>query len=74
MKTKYKGFEINVEREKSLGGWDSTYYYVMNEESGLMIIDSFSDSTDTVREWIKDLKRIVDDYLEDPDKWEEGNL
>lgn len=35
MKINYKGFEINVEREKSLGGWDATYYYVMEKDSGI---------------------------------------
>lgn len=74
MKVDYKGFEINVEREKALGGWDSTYYYAMEKETGFMLVDSFSDSTDTVREWIKDLKRNVDDYLENPEQWEEENL
>jgi hypothetical protein len=69
MKVDYKGFEINVEREKSLGGWDSTYYYVMEKKTGFFLMDSFSDSTDTVREWIKDLKANVDDYLLHPENW-----
>ncbi len=71
MKVNYKGFEINVERERSMGGWDSTYYYVMEKETGYFLKDSFSESTDTVREWIKDLKRVVDAYIENPEEWEE---
>lgn len=70
MKTIYKGFEINVEREKSLGGWDALYYYVMDLKTGYMLIDSFSDSDDTVREQIKYLKEVVDRYLENPKDWE----
>jgi len=31
MKVNYKGFEINAEREKALGGWDNLYFYVMRE-------------------------------------------
>jgi hypothetical protein len=71
LKVDYKGFEISVERERSLGGWDSTYYSVMEKETGYFLKDSFSDSTDTVREWIKDLKKVVDRYIENPEEWEE---
>lgn len=72
MKVNYKGFEINVEREKALGGWDSTYYQVMEIETGFFLVDSFSDSTDTIREWVKDLKKVVDGYLENPEEWEDN--
>ncbi|WP_137743315.1 hypothetical protein [Robertmurraya siralis] len=71
MKVDYKGFEINVEREKALGGWDSTYYTVMEKKNGFFLVDSFSDSNDTVREWIKDLKKRVDEYLENLEEWED---
>jgi deoxyribodipyrimidine photolyase len=43
----------------------------MEKETGYFLKDSFSDSTDTVREWIKDLKKVVDRYIENPEEWEE---
>lgn len=70
MKVNYKGFEINVKREKSLGGWNMLYYYVMEKDSGFMLIDNFSDSDETVRDQIKYLKEVVDRYLENPEDWE----
>lgn len=69
MKVNYKGFEINVKREKSLGGWNMLYYYVMKKDSGFMLIDNFSDSDETVRDQIKYLKEAVDRYLENPENW-----
>lgn len=71
MKVDYKGFEINVEREKALGGWDTTYYTVMEKETGYFLIDDFSEATDPIREYVKDLKKRVDEYLENPEEWED---
>jgi hypothetical protein len=36
---------------------------------GLEIDSGFSTSEDTVREYIKDLKKVVDDYIENPDEY-----
>ena len=71
MKINYKGFEINVKRGKSLGGWDNIYYYIMRISDGWFLCDSFSESEDKIRDFTNDLKNIVDDYLENPSDYED---
>lgn len=67
MKTIYKDCEIEVTRDKCLGGWDMLFYSVFDD--GFEITSGFSESSDTVREFIKDLKRLVDDYRENPEDY-----
>lgn len=71
MKVNYKGFEITAEREKALGGWDSTYFTVVRKSDDWFMIDSFTEATDPIKEIINDLKASVDEYLENPEEWEE---
>lgn len=74
MKINYKGFEINVTREKSLGGWDNIYYYIMRIDDGWFLEDSFSTGEDDLREFAYGLKDIVDDYLENPSDYEDEDF
>lgn len=67
MKTIYKDCEIEVTRDKCLGGWDMLFYSVFDD--GFEVTSEFSESSDTVREFIKDLKRLVDDYRENPEDY-----
>lgn len=60
VKAIYKGFEINVERSGIL------YFTVMELDTHWPLVDSFEDSSETIREKIKQLKEVVDDYLENP--------
>lgn len=71
MKADYKGFEINVEREKCLGGWSMLYYTVMRKSDGYFLIDSFEDSEERVRDQVSFLKGVVDRYLIDPSEFED---
>ena len=71
MKTVYRGCEIEVTRDKCLDGWDVLFYSVFDD--GFEVTSGFSESSDTVREFIKDLKHVVDDYREHPEEYE-GNL
>ena len=68
MKIIYKGCEIEVTREKCLGGWDMIYFYVFDD--GFEVTSGFSETTDTVREVIKDMKKLVDDYRTHPEDYE----
>ena len=70
MKTTYRGCEIEVTREKCLGGWDMIYFSVFDD--GFEVTSGFSESEDTVKEFIKDLKGLVDDYRESPEEYERG--
>lgn len=71
MKTKYKGFEIDIRREQALGGWDNIYYSVMRESDGWFLCDSFSTGEDKLKDFANDLKNVVDDYLENPNDYED---
>jgi hypothetical protein len=72
MKLDYKGFEISVKREESLAGYDLLYLYIMDKSDGFFVIDSFEDSAETIKEKIKDMKAIVDDYLEYPENYDDS--
>lgn len=71
MKVTYKGFEIEVKRDKCLAGYSMLYYTVFQIKNGLCLADSFEDSDETVREKIKQLKSLVDDYIENPDDYDQ---
>lgn len=62
MKTTYKGCEIEVIRE-----YDVLFYNVFDD--GFEVISGFSQSSDTVRDFIKGLKNTVDDYREHPNDY-----
>lgn len=74
MKINYKGFEINVTREKSLGGWDNIYYYIMRIDDDWFLEDNFSTGEDDLRDFAYGLKNIVDDYLENPSDYEDEDF
>jgi hypothetical protein len=69
MKTIYRGCEIEVTREKCLGGWQMLYFSIFDD--GFEVTSGYSESEDTVRDFIKDLKRIVDDYRDHPEEYED---
>ncbi|KAF6565359.1 hypothetical protein G9G63_09375 [Paenibacillus sp. EKM202P] len=73
MKVNYKGFKLQATREKSLGGW-STLYYTIYTPTGFEFISSFEDSEETVREKIKQLKEIVNDYLLNPQDYDDEQM
>lgn len=62
----YRDFEIDVRREKALGGWCCLYYTVTNDSEGITIADSFSESEDTLKDFIEDMKNLVDDFYINP--------
>jgi hypothetical protein len=67
MKTTYKGCEIEVFRDQCLGGWEMLFFSVF--DGNYEVTSGFSESSDTVREFIKDLKELVDDYREHPEEY-----
>lgn len=71
MKVDYRGFEIDVCREQSLAGYSMLYFTVMRESDGWFLIDSFSESDDTPEDMVEGFKKSVDDYLENPEDWDE---
>lgn len=71
MKVVYKGFELEAKREKCLAGYDLLYCTATRIGDGYELICYPEDSAETVREKIKDLKSQVDDYLANPEEWED---
>lgn len=67
MKTTYKGCEIEVFRDQCLGGWEMLFFSVF--DGNYEVTSGFSESSETVREFIKGLKELVDDYREHPEDY-----
>jgi hypothetical protein len=68
MKGKYKGCDIEVTRDKCLGGWDMLFYSIFDD--GFEVTSGFSDSSDKIKDFYNDLKEVVDDYRLNPKHYE----
>lgn len=64
MKVAYRGFEIDVHKDKCLGGWQLSYYSVFG--GGLEIWSGFSESNDRVQTQIKEWKSTIDQMIANP--------
>lgn len=71
MKGKYKGCDIEVTRDKCLGGWDMLFYSIFDD--GFEVTSGFSDSSDKVRDFYSDMKEVVDDYKLHPEEYDPEN-
>jgi hypothetical protein len=65
MKVVYKGFEISVEREKSMGGDVLLYYSIFRVKDQYELHSGFTSGTDRVGTFVKYLKGWVDDFLQE---------
>lgn len=68
MKTKYRGYEIDVTREKCMGGWSQLYFSAFSED-GRECITDFEDSSETVRDKVSQLKTRIDAEESSDDPW-----
>lgn len=71
MKKSYKGYEIEVKREKCLGGWSLLYYTVYRESDGFECVCNHEDSSEKVADMIGYMKERIDDELASDDPWDE---
>ena len=75
MKIKYRGYEIDVHRDKCLGGWSQLYFSIfeLNDEGEPWIerLTNFTTGDDTVREYIGYMKERIDAELEETHPWGE---
>ena len=69
MNSSYRGYEINVTREKCLGGWSMIYFSITRESDGREFVASFEDSEEKVRDKVKQLHERVDNELAEDDPW-----
>ena len=70
MKSIYRGFEIEVKREKCLAGYPLVYYSIFRISDGWEFDGGFYDTNDTVRSVMSDMKSKVDDYIVNPQDYE----
>lgn len=66
MIVKYKGYTIDVKREKCLAGYPLLYYSVYTPD-GEEIICSYEDSAEKVTDMVKHMKMRVDEHILNPD-------
>jgi hypothetical protein len=71
MKTNYRGFTINVEREKCLAGHSMLYWTVIREADGWFFEDNFADTEDTAQTITQAMKHRIDDYFLHPEDYED---
>jgi hypothetical protein len=72
MKVIYRNCEIDCTREKALSGDVMLFYSVFDlgvYDKDFEITSGFSEGEDTVREYVRHLKQVVDDYIENPDMY-----
>jgi len=64
----HRGYIIEVHRDKCLGGWGQ-WYYTVSRRSGLIVLDNFEDSNETLDDMIKNMKIRIDNELASDDPW-----
>jgi len=70
----YRGYTIEVSREKCLGGWEMTYYSIFRDSDGFECVSNFSEGCDTIEEWIDILKERIDNEHKENDPWDESAI
>lgn len=70
-KVLYRGYEIDVKREKCLGGWGQLYYSIFRARDQLECLSGFEDSAEKVRDKVEQLKGRIDSELESADPWDQ---
>jgi hypothetical protein len=68
---KYRGFTITAKREQSLDGEELTYYDIFRDEDGWEMESNFTSGTEDPITLCNTLKGHVDDYIENPEDYDE---
>lgn len=71
MKASYRGYDIDVHRERSMGGDILVYYSIFRRSDGYEATSGFSTGDDTIKDFIGMMKERVDNELAEADPWEE---
>jgi hypothetical protein len=70
IQTTYKGFKLEVSREPSLTGDLMIFYSAFRQNDQWCLDDGCSEQT-SLRSVMTDLKLTVDEYLENPENFED---
>src|SRR5271157_22847 len=73
MRILYRGFEIDAHREKCMAGYPLLYFTVYRVVDGWCLEESYTEGSDTVREYIGYMKKRVDAYIAHPSEEEQGD-
>jgi len=71
MKVVYRGHEIEVKRERCLGGWSELYTTVFRLSDGLECVCDCEDSGERVVDQVRYMKERIDDELASDNPWGE---
>lgn len=71
MKVNYLGHEIDVKRERSLGGQQMLYYSIFRVSDGYECTSGCTEDASSVLEYIDHLQARIDAELADDDPWGE---
>jgi hypothetical protein len=71
VKGEYRGHEIEVTRERCMGGWDLLYYSIFRAADGYECTSGFSYDESPVRTFFGYMEQRVDDELATDDPWQE---
>ena len=71
MTKSYKGYTLEVYRDKCLGGWDQLYFSIMRDSDGFECVSNFEESNEKVNDKMKQLKHRVDGEEKEVDPWGE---
>jgi hypothetical protein len=61
----YRGHEIEVEREKCLGGYKRLHYSIYRVSDGYCVEESSDDSAEKVRDMVEYMKKRLDAEIEE---------
>lgn len=71
MKRSYRGYEIDVHREKCLGGWAMLYFSIFRESDGYECASGCSEDSTPPREYMEHMKKRIDREIESGSPFEE---
>lgn len=71
MKAHHRGYEIEVTRDRTLGGDMLIFLCVMRESDGFICVDEPYGGSETVREMVDYMRQRIDAELAESDPWME---
>lgn len=70
MRRIYRGYVIDANREKNLGGWETIFYTIKSLDETETLEDNFYESEDTLLDFVNSQKQVIDDHIDNPDEEE----
>jgi hypothetical protein len=69
VKTIYRGYEITVERGKTLAGWDSLFLCVVRLSDRRICLEEPYYGSESVRDMVACMRRRIDNEHKESDPW-----